>query len=317
MSSYRNKLIFLFFLCFAITLYLLFEGESGAVSTLEIFKELRMPKVISCIVFGGLLSIAGFMMQLYFQNPLAGPDILGITSGSIFFVAIWSFFSINLSPLIVSLGIKFFSLTGAFFVFTFLAFFLKRGHSKVSLLILGVLVASILNSLSTILSNNAENIALKNYLLWIQGSMRNVFYADLPYILLIFFILLFGVWKERKKMSLYVLGENYSKTLGLDVNRFKWTLIILTSVIVSFVSVYCGPVAFVGLISPFVSRELLKTSNASILIIANLLLGTFFVLLAEMVMTIFPGHGLSLNTILGIIGMPLMIYFLVDKRIRI
>lgn len=317
MNSYRNKLFFLFLICIALIVFHLIEGESGAFAGLEVFRELRVPKVVACFVFGGLLSVAGLMMQLYFQNPLAGPDILGITSGSIFFVAIWSFFSVNLNPFIIGLGIKFFSLIGSFLVFLLLALFVKRGHSKISLLILGVLVASILTSLSTILSNNAESIALKNYLLWIQGSMRNVFYADLPFILFMFLMLLIFIWKERKKMSLYVLGENYSKTLGLDIKRFKLTLIILTSIIVSFVSVYCGPVSFIGLISPFISREFLKTSNASILIIANLFLGAFFVLFAELIMTVLPGLGLSLNTVLGIIGMPLMIYLLVDKRIKI
>ena len=162
--NFKNTLLFLSVILIA--LFLLIYGETGFNFSPDLIWELRLPKVLVCFFAGGILAVAGLLMQVFFQNPLAGPDILGVSSGSSLFVAFWMMASTGLSSTIVDWGMGAMSFIGAISVFIILIYFVYNNMSRVSLIIAGLLISSFTSSGISILVNMSQALQLKNFLIW-------------------------------------------------------------------------------------------------------------------------------------------------------
>lgn len=308
------KILLLMVLVFACSLFLLSFGEAGFVFNPAIFWQLRLPKVIVALFAGGILATAGLLMQIFFQNPLAGPDILGVSAGSSLFVALWIMGASFFPSSIYNIGANLFSLIGALSVFGILLFFVYKSFSRFSLLIVGLLISTFASSCISFLMNISENLQVKNYLVWTMGSFRNVTVDELPYFAIMSFLSIVPLVFLPKSLNQFQLGENYAKSMGVNVFTLKRILITACAFSISTVTLFCGPIGFIGIIAPHLTRFFLKTSNVKIILPATFLVGSAIALSAESFLVLVPAWSLSVNTILGFFGAPVVIIYLYQQR---
>jgi iron complex transport system permease protein len=308
----NNKILLV--VCLILISTLVIYGETGLSFNESIVWQLRIPKIIVCIFAGGMLAISGLLMQIFFQNPLAGPDLLGVSSGSSLFVAIWLMGTTRFSQTFIDLGMTFVSFLGAMSVFLLLFFFIKKNDSKITLIVAGLLISAFASSGISILINAGQVLQLKNYLSWSMGSFRNVTNSDL----LKFVFLSIGAMLPflffTKALNQFMLSETYAKSMGVNVKRMKLVFISIAALQVSIVTMYCGPIGFIGIIGPHLARNFLKTSNLNRLVPATFLLGAILALFTEFIIVLTPSFGITVNSILGLMGAPIIVYYLYNNK---
>lgn len=303
----------LFFLAIILLLgiFLFFYGDLGFTTTNKIVLwELRFPKIVVAFFAGGLLAAAGLLLQIFFQNPLAGPDVLGINSGASLGVAFYimaatsqSFFVKYLNPILMAV-------LGSLGVFLTLTFFIQKKTNQIGLLILGLLLSSFISSFISVLINMTPSLQVKNFLMWSQGSFQGVSSQEIPFFLLLSFCATTILIFLPKKLNQLMLGEEYAKSMGMKVHSFKLILICTCSFLVALITSYCGPIGFIGIISPHVARSFLRCSDAKWILPATFLAGSFFALFSEGILIFFSQYFLTTNSILGLIGAPLIALYL-------
>lgn len=294
--------------------FLLLYGESGLNLNAALINELRLPKVIVCLLAGGMLAIAGLLMQVFFQNPLAGPDILGVSSGSSLFVAFWMMASVGFSPAISDWGMSVMSFLGALSVFLILIFFLHKNMSRVSLIIVGLLISSFAASGISMLVSLSETLQLKNYLMWSMGSFRNVTSPELPRFVLLCLLAILPVLFFIKAMNQFLLSENYALSMGVNVKKTRILFVSFAAFQISIVTLFCGPIGFIGIIAPHLARQFLKRSQLNLLLPATFMIGAILALVAESVLVLAPSSSISVNAVLGLIGAPVIVLYLYRQR---
>jgi iron complex transport system permease protein len=310
----KFKIIVLIIFVLLLSVFLLSFGEAGLNFNETILWQLRIPKILVALFAGGLLASAGLLMQVFFQNPLAGPDILGISAGSSLFVAFWIMGASFFPVVVYDIGAQVFSLIGALSVFGILIFFLHKQFSKFSLLIVGLLLSTFAASCISFLINISSNLQVKNYLIWTLGSFRNVTIEELPYFLGMSVLSIFPLFLLPKALNQFQLGENYAQSMGLDIFKIKKILVTSCALAISTVTLFCGPIGFIGIIAPHLARFYIKSSNMKIILPVSFMIGSLIALLAESCLVLVPSWSLSVNTILGFIGAPLVILYLYRQR---
>lgn len=303
---------------FALGLFL--YGEAGFLSFSKIDSnilwELRFPKIITALLAGGMLASAGLLLQVFFQNPLAGPDLLGINAGSSLGVA----FAIMGAPFLPSafneIGQPLMSVLGALSVFLLLVFLVRKNVSAITLIILGLLIASFTGSLISILVNMTPSLQVKNFLMWSMGSFQGITLERLP---LFVFLSILGttiLCFLPKQLNQFVLGENYARSMGINVRSFKIWLILLCSYLIGVVTVYCGPIGFIGIIAPHMARSLIKQSDVRLVLPSAFMIGGILALFTEFILIFTSSYSLAANSILGLIGAPVIaLYFYRQRRL--
>lgn len=310
----KVKILLLVVLVLLCSLFLLSFGEAGFIFNPAIFWQLRLPKVIIALFAGGILATTGLLMQIFFQNPLASPDILGVSAGSSLFVALWIMGASFFPSSIYTIGANFFSLAGALSVFGILLFFIYKRFSRFSLLIVGLLISTFASSCISFLINMSESLQVKNYLVWTLGSFRNVTIDELPYFIGMSFLSIIPLIFLPKSLNQFQLGENYAKSMGVNVFAFKRILITVCAFSISTVTLFCGPIGFIGIIAPHLTRYFLKASDVKNVLPATFLMGSVIALAAESFLVLVPAWSLSVNTILGFFGAPMVIIYLYRQR---
>lgn len=279
-----------------------------------IVREFRVPRMTMALIAGAGLSLSGMLMQTLFNNPLAGPDVLGINLGSSLFVAFsmmtgFAFFQNDF-------GIILSALIGALiFGFVILGFslFVK---SHISLLLIGLMLGSFTGAIISVLQTFSTTQELKAFTIWTMGSLQHVESGQLP-IILIFFVLgtllcLFLI----KPLNILVLGESTSEVLGMNIKFIRIATISVTALLTGLITAFCGPIAFVGLAVPNMLRALLKTQSHGKLIIGNLLFGGLFLVLCDTIIQLLePSILIPINAFTSLIGAPLII-LIVLKRLK-
>jgi iron complex transport system permease protein len=277
-----------------------------------ILREIRFPRMVAAIIAGSGLAVSGMLMQTLFNNPLAGPYVLGINSGSSLFVALamlsgFTFFQTDL-------GIAGAALLGAFVCGIVILFFSFHLKSAVSLLLVGLMLGGFTSSIVSILEMQSGAQELKSYTLWSMGSLQHVVNSQLPFILVIFSIASVLVIFLIKPLNAMVLGEKSAENLGVNIKQFRLMCIGVTALYAGLITAFCGPIAFVGLAVPNLTRIVLKTQNHGMLIMANLLIGSIFLLVVDSSIQLMePIIALPLNAITSLIGAPFIIYIVIKK----
>lgn len=313
-KAMNAKNLILFTLVCAFAFFLTSYGETGFSLDQELIWQLRLPKVLACLLAGGLLASSGLLMQVFFQNPLAGPDILGISSGASLFVAFWIMASVGFSQYAIELGMGLMSLLGAFLVFALLIFFSRKNSNKVSLIIVGLLISAFASSGISVLISSSPAVQVKNYLMWTMGSFRNVTISDIPTFLTLSIISFIPVLFLTKNLNQLLLSENYARSMGVDIKRMRRILILVVTIQISLVTLYCGPIGFIGVIGPHLARQLQRTSKLNVLIVTVFLVGVLLAFLAESTIVFFPTWSISINSVLGMIGAPIIILYLYRQK---
>jgi iron complex transport system permease protein len=310
----NGKNYFLAFLVILFMFFLLAFGETGFNLDSTLVSQLRLPKVVVCLFAGGMLAVAGLLMQIFFQNPLAGPDILGVSSGSSLFVAFWMMAAINAPQVIMDWGMSVMSFLGAVSVFLILVFFVHKNMSRISLVIVGLLISSFASSGISVLVNMSQALQLKNYLMWSMGSFRNVASPDLLRFIAISLASTLPVLFFSKSLNQFLLSENYAKSMGVNVKKMRMIFVSFAALQISIVTMFCGPIGFIGIISPHLARAYIKRSQLNVLLPAAFLIGSLLAFFAEFVMVLAPTQSISINAVLGLIGAPVIVFYLYRQR---
>lgn len=296
-------------------------GSSASKETWEyIIINYRLPKAITAMLVGVSLSISGLLMQTFFRNPLAGPFVLGLSSGSslgVAFVVLGSsFLPIFLTDFLLSShGIILASCAGSFLVLLLIFIVSKYLRDVMSILIVGLMFSSFTSAIVSILTYFSTAAQLQKFTFWSMGSLGNLTWVNISFLTFVITIgLLISVF-SLKSLDALLLGENYAKSMGLNFKRFKNTIIISTSLLTGSITAFVGPIAFIGLAVPHLTKLLFQTSNHKILFIGTLLIGAIIMLLCDSISQ-FPGMDFTLpiNAITSLVGAPIVIWLIIKKK---
>ncbi len=299
----------------------LFQGNSSRDEWTNIILNFRIPKAITAVLAGIALSISGLQMQTIFRNPLAGPYVLGISSGASLGVALVILGYTSIVGSIFSGWAGKWLIVSASWVGSGIVLFLIMSVSArikdiMTILILGMMFGSIISAIVSALQYFSDEAMLKSYVIWTMGSVSNVsgeqLYLFSGSILVGLLISLSSV----KFLNMLLLGENYAQTLGLNLKLARLIIFLSTSILTGTVTAFCGPIGFIGIAVPHLSRLMLKTGDQKQLMVTSILAGACVMLLSDM-LSIIPGNGmvLPLNTVTAIIGIPIVIYIIMRNRV--
>lgn len=296
-------------------------GQEVTKQTWEyIIVNYRLPKAITAVLAGMGLSISGLLMQTLFRNPLAGPYVLGLSSGSSLGVA-FVILGSSLLPtflrdlLLSSYGIVLASTLGGFLVLMMVLIVSQRLRDTMAILIVGLMFGSFTSAIVGVLTYFSTAEQLQKFTFWSLGNLGNLSWTSIIILTISVGIgLLISVF-SIKPLNALLLGENYAKSLGLNFKKSRLIIIFATSILAGSITAFAGPIAFVGLAVPHMAKLLFQTSNHFILYWSTLLIGASIMLLCDVISQM-PGSNITLpiNAITSIIGAPVVIWLLVRKR---
>ncbi|HUH25093.1 MAG TPA: iron ABC transporter permease [Flavobacterium sp.] len=299
---------------------ILTNNFSGKYSWEYIVLEYRLPKLIVACIVGMSLSIAGMMMQTLFQNPMAEPYILGVSSGASLGVATCilggSLLPIALQNVVTSqTAVIVSALVGSAVVMLIVLLIAQRLKQAATLLIVGLMFSSFTSAFVNILAYLSAAEELKKFTFWNLGSLGNISWQQLMIIVPVLFIGLFIAFTINKSLNSLLLGETYAQTLGVNIKRTKFLIIFATCVLVAVCTAFVGPIAFVGLAIPHITRIVYKTTNHFVLFIGNILIGALILVICDIICQL-PGEQflLPINAVTSILGAPLVIYLMLKKK---
>ena len=291
-----------------------FTGNSENSINSEILLNYRLPKVITAILAGASLSVAGLLMQTLFRNPLADPYILGVSSGASLGVAVVTmtvgvFISSAASGWITIL----FAVIGAALVLLLVLGVSFKVQNAVSLLIVGIMFGTIASSIVGVLQNMSNPDAIKLFVMWTLGSLNAVTW---DYMKVLFPVIVLGLSLTvylRKNLDALLLGENYARTLGISIIRTRFLIILATGLLAGSITAFTGPIAFVGVAIPHLVRGIFRKSTHRILIPASMLCGAILLIVCDIITQI-PEYTIPINTISSLFGAPVILWIILRKR---
>lgn len=282
--------------------------------------EFRIPKTLTAILAGSGLAISGLIMQTMFRNPLAGPFVLGISSGaslgvalmilagSILGIAAWLSLAGSWALVLAAIG-------GAVSVLILILVISLRVRDSMTLLIIGLMVGSLSAALVSVLQYYSEAQEIQAFLIWTFGNLGGVHGQELIVLTSAVLIGLTGCWLTTKPLNALLLGESYATSLGVNIDQIRLQIILITSILAGSITAFCGPLAFIGIAIPHLARIIFKTADHRILVPASILLGAIVMTLCDLASQI-PGSSrtLPINAITSLIGAPAVIAILVKSR---
>lgn len=280
-----------------------------------ILHSIRLPKALTAIMAGSALSIAGLIMQTLFRNPLAGPYTLGVSSGASLGVAFLTMLS-GISGVLVSglsIGLPLFACLGATLVLLLVLVVSRRVTNNVSLLIVGLMFGSIAGALVSLLQNFANPDALKLFIVWTLGSLSSVGWADMQLLVPILLIGTLFVLLALKPLNGLLLGEDYARGLGINVERTRLFIVLATGLLAGGVTAFCGPIAFIGVAVPHIARGILRSSNHRLTLPASALIGACLLLLCDVLCSLFV-YPLPISTVSALFGAPVIIWIILKNK---
>jgi iron complex transport system permease protein len=338
MFKTRNTYLFIFLsLTLIVSLLLNISLGQVAIPMKEVFKSLlgsgasketweyiiinfRLPKAITAILVGIGLSISGLLMQTMFRNPLAGPYVLGLSSGSslgVAFVILGAgFLPVALSEILLSnYGIVVASCLGSLLVLLLVITVSQRLRDTATILIVGLMFGSFTSAIVSVLTYFSTAEQLQKFTFWSLGSIGNLAWSSIVMLTVSVSIGLLMSLYSIKSLDALLLGENYAKSMGLNIRKSRFIIMIATSILAGSITAFAGPIAFVGLAVPHLAKLLFQTSNHKILFWSTILIGAIIMLLCDMISQM-PGFDFTLpiNAITSIVGAPVVIWLLIRKR---
>jgi len=293
---------------------LVLAGNSDDHTAELIIMQSRLPKAITAILAGIALPVGGLMMQTFFRNPLAGPDVLGISSGSGLLVAIVLMgagtFGIQ-ATMLSNIGIITASVVGGALVLLVILSLSNKVKDMVSLLLMGLMLGTAISAIISILQYFSEREALKNYMLWTFGNLSGVTWSQLVILIPLIFVTLGITWASAKYLNGLLLGDAYAQSIGISLRKTRYLLILLAAVFTGSITAFCGPVTFIGIAVPHLARMVYKTSDHFVLIPASAFIGACIMLFCDLVSQM-PGYEMVLpvNSVTALLGGPFIFYII-------
>lgn len=288
-------------------------GEEAA--AYSIIWKIRLPRLLMAAVLGGALALSGYLMQTFFRNPIAGPYVLGISSGAKMVLAVVTIiWSGHIASMPVSLNVLT-SFAGSMLCMLFVLFFAGKVKSMATLLVVGVMIGNICSAVTDFMINFANEAQIVNLTHWSLGTFSGASWPNLKVasvLILVTFILTF---LTAKPMSAYQLGEDYAKSMGINIKIFRIILITIASMLSACVTSFAGPIAFVGIAVPHITKLLFGTAKPIVMIPAVTMCGSIFCMACDLIArTALAPSELSIGTVTSVIGAPIVIWLMVGRK---
>ena len=278
----------------------------------RILMQLRLPKALTAVIAGVALSLSGLQMQTLFRNPLAGPSVLGVSSGATLGVAFLVMLGSVLGFSAASGWMILCAVLGAMLILLVVLFISFRVQGGATLLIVGMMIGSVAGALVNVLQNYADPDSLKLYITWTLGSLAAVGWAEMRWLVALFLAGTALAILLIKPLNGLLLGEDYAASLGIPVRRVRTLLILSTGLLAGGVTAFCGPIAFVGVAVPHIARGLMRTSNHRLTLPAAALVGADLLLLCDII-CYSATYPLPISTVSALFGAPIVIWVILRR----
>jgi iron complex transport system permease protein len=292
-------------------------GQLKNVTEFDIIWKIRLPRTIAGVILGGALALSGFLLQTYFNNPIAGPYVLGISSGAKLVVAVAMVmalirhYTLNSAAMIVS------AFVGAMITMGFVLLVAKAVHRSSMLIVSGVMIGYICSAITDFIITFADDASIVNLHNWSNGSFSGTSWEDVRVMAVVVLITSVIVFLMSKPIGAYQLGESYAQNMGVNIKLFRVTLVLLSSILCACVTAFAGPISFVGIAVPHLVKALLKTAKPLIVIPACFLGGAIFCLGCDLIArTAFAPLELSISSVTAVFGAPVVIGIMLRKKER-
>jgi len=296
----------------------LFTILTGYFSTNESWSyivEGRLNRTIMALLGGGALSVTGLILQVFFKNPLAGPGVLGISSGVTLGVAIVVLGGFSMLGLGSNLSLVSSGLLGALVILSILMVVSKFIKHSITLLIVGLMLSYFSSALVSALYHWADLEQSRQFIVWGLGSFDGISSENISWILPLILFSIGSLTFLIKPLNAFALGEDYAKSVGINIKTTKALLILISSLLTAVITVYCGPVAFIGIAVPQIVRGLTQSKSHQIILPLAVVFGALFALLADLGIRL-TGNVLPLNTVTSLIGAPIIVWTIIRMNKR-
>lgn len=330
MSVSRSSILFIFLILLTFILFIMdmsvgsvsipfnevwntLFGNGNSEMNSQIIINIRLNKAIVALLAGAALSVSGLQMQTLFRNPLAGPYVLGISSGASLGVALFILWMplIGMSASSFPLGVVGAAWIGSALILVFIGIISQRIKDIMVILILGMMFSSGVSAIVQILQYLSHDESLKSFVIWTMGSLGDVTKSQLPILFSGVFIGLILACVAVKPLNQLLLGEDYAVTMGMNIKRSRGLLFLSTTLLAGTVTAFCGPIGFIGLAMPHVTRMMFDNTDHRILVPANILTGAAILIICDIVSKMFL---LPINAITSLLGIPVIVFVVLQNK---
>lgn len=281
----------------------------------DILWKIRIPRALAALLLGGALSLSGYLLQTFFHNPIAGPFVLGVSSGAKLIVAISMIFSVGIFGNLSSAVMIVSAFVGSMLSLGFVLLVSRKVKQMSMLVVCGVMIGYICSAVTDFLVTFADDSDIVNLHDWSMGTFSGTSMDNVKVISLFVLIGLAGTILLSKPVGAYMLGESYAQNMGVNIKLLRALLIVLSGLLSACVTAFAGPVSFVGIAVPHIIRVLFKTSKPLVMIPACFLGGSIFCMLCDMIArTVFAPTELSISTVTAIFGAPVVIVIMLGRK---
>lgn len=295
-------------------LHILFQKGTDDTSY-NIVWQIRLPRILAAVILGGALSVSGFLLQTFFGNPIAGPYVLGISSGSKLVVSLVMVFLLGRSIIISAAGMIVAAFVGAMISMGFVLLVSRKVERMSMLVVSGVMIGYICSAITDFVVTFADDSNIVNLHNWSLGSFSGMTWNNVAVMGVVVGIAVLITFFMSKPIGAYQLGEVYAQNLGVNIKVFRILLILISSVLSACVTAFAGPISFVGIAVPHLAKSLLKTAKPILVIPACFLGGAVFCLSCDLIArTVFAPTELSISSVTAIFGAPIVIYVMIRRQ---
>jgi iron complex transport system permease protein len=287
----------------------------------NIIFQFRLPKAITAILVGSGLGVSGLLMQTLFRNPLAGPFVLGISSGASLGVAVTILAGMSLGIGLSQLGIGgnwilvLSASLGAFTVLSVVILVSLKIRDSMSLLIIGLMFGSATGAIVSVLQFFSKAESIQAYLIWTFGSLGGLSWDELKLFIPVVLVSLGWAYTLSKPLNALLLGDHYARSMGLNIRRTRLVIIVVTSLLAGTITAFCGPIAFIGIAIPHITRLIFNTANHRLLFPMVIICGAILMLFCDIIAQI-PGqeYTLPINAVTSVLGAPVVIWLVIRRK---
>ena len=291
--------------------------HQGDETSYNIVWEIRLPRILAVIILGGALSVSGFLLQTFFNNPIAGPFVLGISSGAKLIVALLMIFFLSRSVSIGSGAMILAAFAGSMISMGFVLLVAKKVHNMSMLVISGVMIGYICSAITDFVVTFADDSNIVNLHNWSLGSFSGLSWENVAVMAVVVGVALILTFLLSKPIGAYQMWEVYAQNMGVNIRAFRVVLILLSSVLSACVTAFAGPISFVGIAVPHLVKSLFRTAKPIVIIPACFLGGAVFCLFCDLIArTVFAPTELSISSVTAVFGAPVVIYMMVSRRTK-
>ena len=289
--------------------------KGNEIENSRILWDIRLPRAFAAMILGGALALAGYLLQSFFHNPIAGPFVLGISSGAKMVVAIVMVFLMGQAVRVSSAVLIIAAFIGAMISMGFVLLMSKRVNNMSMLVVIGVMIGYICSAITEFIVTFANDADIVNLHNWSRGSFSGMTWNQVAVMAVVIAVTSIAVFMLAKPLSAYELGEAYARNMGVNVRLLRVMLVILSSLLSACIVAFAGPISFVGIAAPHLVKSLLKTTKPILMIPACFLGGSLFCMFCDLLArTLLAPTELSISTVTAVFGAPVVLWVMIRRN---